>query len=118
VLNAKGREIKIKTKLDQPPLRVLKSFELLPCLFDQNLLDCKEELSYCKIYSLVLDGFLKKERGSFRKFDQNKCLKMVRFAKFKCFDLEVRNNELECKIQNEWWLNDPYNPMHLQFVLV
>jgi hypothetical protein len=67
----KGEKLRLK-QLDQPPLRILKFFEFLTCLFDQNPLDCKEELSYCKIYSLVWDGFLMKQRGVFWEFDQNK----------------------------------------------
>jgi hypothetical protein len=48
-------------QLDQPPLSFLKDFELLTCPFDQNPLNCKEELSYCKtLFSCV--GWFSYER--------------------------------------------------------
>jgi hypothetical protein len=75
-------------QLDQPPLRVSKSFKLLTCIFYQNPLDSKEVPSYCKTCSLMWEWLSYEKKGKLCEFDQNKCFKMVWFAKSKYFDLK------------------------------
>jgi hypothetical protein len=53
------------------------------------------------------------KKGEFLGIDQNKCLKLVCFAKPNVFDLEVRKTTLIKIIQIKWWLSDPNMPNHL-----
>jgi hypothetical protein len=69
------------------------------------------------MYSLVWDGILIKEMGSFWEFDQNKCFKMFLYCKTKKFNLEVRKLSLieKCKMSGGKMIQLP-NPMNLQLV--
>jgi hypothetical protein len=66
VLNAKGGEIKAKAtgSTAQPPLVNFKIFVFWTCLFDQNPLDVKEELSNYKTILFLGESFLREKGGA------------------------------------------------------
>jgi hypothetical protein len=68
-----------------------KGFDLFNLsFFYQNPLDSKKVSSYCKKCSLMWEMLSYEKRGSLWEFDQNKCFKLICFAKPRVFNLEVR----------------------------
>jgi hypothetical protein len=66
----KGEKLRPK-QLDQLPLVNFKIFVFWTCLFDQNPLDSKEELSNYKTILFWGRKLFKNKKGEFLVFDQN-----------------------------------------------
>jgi hypothetical protein len=106
VLNAKGGEIKAKSKWTSYHLLILKTIEL-------ELLICPK-YSYCKIWSLVGVNLWLWEKGEFLALDQFYSWIISLYAQTSEFDLEIGKWIWFAKTNQVVAKNDPNMPNYSQ----